>query len=107
AIRSGMEILLRKVNRKASRLDRIYLAGAFGCYIGIESGIAIGLFPDVPREKYVQAGNLAGTGAAMALLSKKAMEKMERGSREIIHVELAKESAFRDMFLEHMSLGGL
>lgn len=106
AIRSGMEILLRKVNRKASRLDRIYLAGAFGCYIGIESGIAIGLFPDVPREKYVQAGNLAGTGAAMALLSKKVMEKMERDSREITHVELARESAFRDMFLEHMSLGG-
>lgn len=104
AIRSGMEILLRKVNLEASQLDRIYLAGAFGCYIGIESGIAIGLFPDVPRGKFLQGGNLAGTGAAMALLSEKALEKMERGSREITHVELAKESAFREMFLEYMSL---
>lgn len=105
AIRSGMEMLLSKVKIKASQLDRIYLAGAFGCYIGIESGIGIGLFPDIAREKYLQAGNLAGTGAAMALLSERTLESMERESREIGHVELAGERDFRELFLAHMSLG--
>ncbi|NBJ92483.1 ASKHA domain-containing protein [Parablautia muri] len=107
AIRSGMEILLGKVNRKASELDRLYLAGAFGCYIEIESGIAIGLFPDIPRELFFQAGNLAGTGAAMALLSEKTLERMEQESSKITHVELAEEDVFRELFLKHMSLRAL
>ena len=103
ALRAGMEILLNKADIKADQLDRIYLAGAFGCYIEIESGIEIGLFPDIAREKFLQAGNLAGTGAAMALLSEKTLEKMERQSEEIEHVELAKESRFQELFFKHMS----
>ncbi len=103
ALRAGMEILLSKADMKADQLDRIYLAGAFGCYIEIESGIAIGLFPDIAREKFLQAGNLAGTGAAMALLSEKTLEKMERQSEELEHVELAKESRFQELFFKHMS----
>ncbi len=104
AIRSGMEILLKKAQIKAGQLDKLYLAGAFGCYIGIESGIAIGLFPDISREKFVQAGNLAGTGAAMALLSEKSLRSMEKASGEIVHVELAEDADFRELFLENMSL---
>ena len=104
AIRSGMEILLERAGIKADELDKIYLAGAFGCYISIESGIAIGLFPDVPREKMVQAGNLAGTGAAMALLSEKALQSSEEESCRFVHVELADEDSFKERFLEHMNL---
>ena len=104
AIRSGMEILLERAGIKADELNKIYLAGAFGCYISIESGIAIGLFPDVPREKMVQAGNLAGTGAAMALLSEKALQSSEEESCRFVHVELADEDSFKERFLEHMNL---
>lgn len=103
AIRSGMEILLKKADCEVEQLDGIYLAGAFGCYIGIESGIQTGLFPDVPREKIIQAGNLAGTGAAMALLSEEAREQMEKEKDELIHVELAQEGDFQKLFLAHMN----
>lgn len=103
AIRSGMEILLRKAGCKAEQLDGIYLAGAFGCYIGIESGIQTGLFPDVLREKIIQAGNLAGTGAAMALLSKEVRSRMEEEKDQFIHVELAQESDFKELFPAHMN----
>lgn len=103
AIRAGMEVLLKKAGMEAGGLDCIYLAGAFGCCIGIESGITAGLFPDVSREKILQAGNLAGTGAAMALLSKKQLNNMERESRSFMHVELAREEIFKELFLTHMN----
>lgn len=104
AIRSGMEILLKKGGMEAEELDAVYLAGAFGSYINMESGTAIGLFPDVPRKKLVQAGNLAGTGAAMALLSPKVLRELEEESRTFIHVELAEEKDFEELFLTHMEL---
>ncbi len=105
ALRSGMEILLKKAGMKVEELDLIYLAGAFGSYIDTESGTAIGLFPDVPGEKLIQAGNLAGTGAAMALLSPGTLKEMEDESRAFIHVELAEEEGFEELFLAHMNLG--
>ena len=103
AIRSGMEILLEKAECRAEELDAVYLAGAFGCYIGIESGIRIGIFPDVEKEKIIQAGNLAGTGAAMALLSPKACQQMEKEADQFTHVELALEGSFQELFLSHMN----
>lgn len=103
AIRSGMEVLLKKAGCLVEELDYIYLAGAFGCYIGIESGMQTGLFPDVAREKFVQAGNLAGTGAAMALLSFKMREQMEKEKEQFVHVELAGEPDFQELFMKHMN----
>lgn len=103
AIRSGMETLLKKAGCQVEELDYVYLAGAFGSYIGIESGIQTGLFPDIDRKKFVQAGNLAGTGAAMALLSKKMQEQTGKEKEQIVHVELAGEPVFQELFLEHMN----
>lgn len=103
ALRSGMEVLMKKAGIQAKELDRIYLAGAFGCYIDIESSIAIGLLPDDCRKKIVQAGNLAGTGAAMALLSTKVLGEMEEKAASLVHVELAAEEDFKELFLSHMN----
>lgn len=103
AIRAGIETLLKRAGIQADELDRIYLAGAFGCYISIESCIMIGLLPDIAREKIVQAGNLAGTGAAMALLSEKVLQSFEEESGCFTHVELAQEESFKELFLKHMN----
>lgn len=103
AIRSGIEVLLKKAGLGASELNRIYLAGAFGCYIDIESSIKTGLFPKLPAEKILQAGNLAGTGAAMALLSSHALLKMEKEALNIVHVELAEDEEFKELFLYYMN----
>ncbi len=103
AIRTGTEILLKKAGICKEKLDAVYLAGAFGSYIGIESGMAIGLFPSMPEGKIVQAGNLAGVGAAMALLSEKTMLEMEEEKGGFIHVELADEEGFGEFFLKYMN----
>ena len=103
ALRSGMEILLKKAGLRAKEIDRIYLAGAFGCYIRKESALLAGLLPKVPEEKVVQAGNLAGVGSAMALLSRPALERMEQECGMLEHVELAEEEEFKEQFLRHLN----
>lgn len=103
AVRAGIEILLRKAGITARELNHIYLAGAFGSYIKIDSAVTIGLLPDMAGEKITHTGNCAGTGAAMALLSEKTALEMEAYAEEICHVELALEEEFQKYFLEFMA----
>jgi hypothetical protein len=48
AIRTGVELLLRDHGIGEQQIDRFIIAGAFGAYIDVASGIDIGLFPDLP-----------------------------------------------------------
>ena len=104
AIRAGIEILLKKEGIEKEKLSHIYLAGAFGSYIKIENAAAIGLLPNISRERMTHTGNCAGTGAAMALLSEKTVKEMESYAGKISHVELAGEEAFQEYFLRFMEI---
>lgn len=99
AIRAGMEILLGKAGITGGEISRIYLAGAFGSYIKKESAVRIGLLPHVQEEKITQTGNCAGTGALMALMNQDVIRDMERSAEKIIHVELADEKRFQELFM--------
>lgn len=103
AIRAGMEILLKKEGITAEKVDRIYLAGAFGSYIKKESAIKIGLIPDVPEDKITYAGNCAGAGALMALLNPALIREMEKSAEEIIPVDLAREKRFQNLFMSFLA----
>lgn len=100
AIRAGIEILLKKAGYRKEQLKKIYLAGAFGSYIKIEAATAIGLLPEVGPQTLIQAGNCAGTGAAMALLSPAVEKEMEKSAENIVHIELAEEANFQPLFLK-------
>ena len=103
AIRAGMEILLEKADISEEEVSHIYLAGAFGSYIKKESAVGIGLLPDIPEDKITHTGNCAGTGALMALLNPDVITDMERSAEEIIHVELAGEERFQDLFMRFLA----
>ncbi len=85
-------------------MNHIYLAGAFGSCIKVESALAIGLLPDIVREKITHTGNCAGMGASMALLSDRVIKDMEDEAERIRHVELAGQERFQELFLQHMEL---
>ena len=51
AIRSGVDILLRKWGATSKDVDVVYLAGAFGNYVQRESVLRIGMLPPFPIEK--------------------------------------------------------
>jgi len=105
SIRAGVEILLEKAGLTESEIDRVVIAGAFGTYLDVKSGIEIGMFPNLGLEKFVQVGNAAGTGAKMALLSRKVRSEAAQIAKHVHYVELTTEPGFTDTFARCLSLG--
>ncbi len=97
AIASGFKLLLKRLGAGVCDLKSIYLAGAFGNYVQIESAIRIGLI-NAPRELVHAAGNTALRGAKMLLLA-----SQEPPLPAIDHVSLAADSGFQDEFAGCMS----
>lgn len=102
AIAAGVEVLLTKMNRCPEDIEQICIAGAFGNYINKHSAVRIGLLPDIGEEKIELAGNAAGTGVSMALVSEREMDTMRSLPRIIQHVELASHSDFQIAYMEAM-----
>jgi uncharacterized 2Fe-2S/4Fe-4S cluster protein (DUF4445 family) len=85
-------------------IDRFVIAGAFGAYLRVESGVAIGLFPDLPRDRFHQVGNGAGLGVQQMLASRARRERADRLASECRHVELSTRGDFQKVFLHHIAL---
>ncbi|MCP4404117.1 MAG: ATP-binding protein, partial [bacterium] len=104
AIRTGIDLLLHKVNLDAESLDSVIIAGAFGSYLNLESAIRIGLLPDLPIEKFRQVGNAAGAGARAMLLSQKKRKEAGVIARKCEFVELNLQPDFKRVFMKNMYL---
>lgn len=104
AIRCGIEALLQHAGIGPDDLDRVIIAGAFGTYIDVESALAIGLLPPVPRERVSQVGNAAGTGARLALISRRQRSRATEIAGHVYYLELARTPRFMRNFAEAMYL---
>ncbi|QIB69994.1 DUF4445 domain-containing protein [Aminipila butyrica] len=102
AISAGMTILMKELGLELRELERITIAGAFGSYIRRESAVNMGLLPNVEEDKFFFAGNTAGIGAAMILLSADCQKAAEALARQIQHVELAARSDFQEYYMAAM-----
>jgi uncharacterized 2Fe-2S/4Fe-4S cluster protein (DUF4445 family) len=104
AMRAGVEILLKKAGITAQALDKVVIAGAFGTYLDVHSGIEIGMFPRLDRGHFLQVGNAAGAGARMALLSQQVREQAIEVARRVSYVELSSEASFSATFARSLLL---
>jgi len=102
AILAGIRIMMHELQLTDKDIDRVFLAGAFGNYIRVESALAIGLLPDVNSDRVFSIGNAAGAGACMALLSKETLEIANRLAKEVNHIELAEHPDFQTVYLQAM-----
>lgn len=102
AIRTGIELLLRELGLAESALELIIIAGAFGAHIDIHSSVAIGLFPDLPSERFEQVGNSAGLGARQMLCNLKARQQAAQLAASCRYVELSTRGDFQKTFLQHI-----
>ncbi len=102
AIRTGISLLLQKMQIKDTDIEQVLLAGAFGNYIRKESALRIGLLPKVPVEKIHFVGNAAAAGAEIILLSSRARKQAGLLARHIKYIEIAHESRFADIYAESM-----
>jgi len=106
AIFSACRVLLRGVGADFGDLSCFYIAGGFGRYLDIERAAAIGLLPNIPREKFNFLGNSSLTGAYMTLLSQKHRERQRKIARDITYIDLSNEPGYMDeytaaLFLPH------
>jgi uncharacterized 2Fe-2S/4Fe-4S cluster protein (DUF4445 family) len=102
AIATGWQILLEQAGLEAADVKQVLLAGSFGSYLSPASAIRIGLVPKVPVMRVVSAGNVAGEGAKMALLSLRERAGGLALLEEVRYVELSDRADFNDRFVEQL-----
>ena len=85
-------------------IETFYVAGGFGSYLDIGKAIAIGLLPDIPKERIQFIGNSSLTGARMCLLSESAMETCVNVSRSMTNIELSTYQPFTDEYIAALFL---
>jgi len=104
AMRAGIELLFQEAGIEASDVDEFIIAGAFGTYISVDAAVAIGMFPDIPLDRFRQVGNAAGIGAKQALLSTTRRAEAAEISRQVEYMELTVNQRFQDEFMKAMYL---
>jgi uncharacterized 2Fe-2S/4Fe-4S cluster protein (DUF4445 family) len=102
AIQTGIEILLKTAEITSNQIDRFIVAGAFGTYLDINSAKQIGMFPDIPTERFEQVGNAAGSGARMMLVSDEMKKKGTEFSKRTKYVELTLFPDFQKIYIDSL-----
>jgi uncharacterized 2Fe-2S/4Fe-4S cluster protein (DUF4445 family) len=100
AIATGWNLLLEDAGIEASSVQQVLLAGSFGSYLSPASAVRLGLVPSLPLLRVVSAGNVAGEGAKMALLSQRERAGAMALLEEVTYVELSDRADFNDRFVE-------
>lgn len=102
AMRAGIELLFDAAGVTAEDVDEFIIAGAFGTYISVEAAVAIGMFPDIPLDRFRQVGNAAGMGAKQALLSSTRRTEAVGIGERVEYLELTVSQKFQEEFLKAM-----
>ena len=102
ALYAGARLLMDQL--EIDSVDEVRLAGAFGSQIDPLHAMVLGLIPDCDLGRVRAAGNAAGTGALIALLSGAARTEIEGVVRRVEKIETAVEPRFQEHFVEAMAI---
>jgi uncharacterized 2Fe-2S/4Fe-4S cluster protein (DUF4445 family) len=105
AIRSGIQALLETNGCPEDEIRQVIIAGAFGTYIDVASAVATGMLPSLPLNRFRQAGNAAGAGARLALISLKRRGEAQAVASRVNYIELASAPNFEPIFMQASYLG--
>jgi len=100
AVRSGIEILLRKTNTMPNQIEFFDLAGGFGNHLDIGAATKIGLFPKSLEKVTQPVGNTALQGTVKMLFSVDQTYKIDQSKIEV--VELADDPQFMELFTNYL-----
>jgi len=102
ALLAGARLLMDHYGTET--VDQIRLAGAFGNHIDPLYAMVLGMIPDCDLESVSGAGNAAGSGAIMALLSGEARTEVEELVRRVEKIETATEPKFQEHFVASLGI---
>ena len=103
AIATGWRLLVEDLGIAETDIQQVLLAGSFGSYLSPSSAIRIGLVPKLALPRIVAAGNVAGEGAKMALLSLQERHAAQAILDEVRYIELSDRPDFNDRFVEQLA----
>jgi uncharacterized 2Fe-2S/4Fe-4S cluster protein (DUF4445 family) len=103
AIATGWRLLVEDLGIAETEIQQVLLAGSFGSYLSPSSAIRIGLVPKLALPRIVAAGNVAGEGAKMALLSLQERHAAQAILDEVRYIELSDRPDFNDRFVEQLA----
>lgn len=103
AISTGWAILLEEYGIEQKDVQQVLLAGSFGSYLSAKNAKAIGLVPNIATTRILSAGNVAGEGAKMVLLSGSERKGARTLTKLVHYVELSEREDFNDRFVEEIA----
>jgi uncharacterized 2Fe-2S/4Fe-4S cluster protein (DUF4445 family) len=104
AMFAGYLTLLDGVGLRLQDVEQVILAGAFGSFINLENAIAIGLMPDLPRERFQFVGNGSLLGATLLAFSRDLLEEERRVADMMTNFELSETPGFMDHYIAALFL---
>lgn len=89
AAHTMLDCLLESAGYTEEEIGHYYLSGAFCAHGNLESAITIGIFPDVPLERYSALRNSSLDGARTLLLDRSRMEDIRYLRENVYSVQFA------------------
>ena len=99
AIFSAIRTMLSSLDFDVSMIDDVYVAGGIGSGINMRNAVNIGMFPDIPLDKFHYIGNSSLTGAYLMLLSTAAEKKTYELASNMTYMELSTVPTYMDEFV--------
>ena len=84
-----IECILDSAGITEKQVEKCYLSGAFPAHSDLEAAITIGIFPDLPREKYHMIANTSLEGARILLTNRDRLEEMRELVENMYCVQFA------------------
>ncbi len=99
AIFSAIRTMLSSLEFDISMIENVYVAGGIGSGINMRNAVRIGMFPDIPLEKFHYIGNSSLSGAYTMLISKEAERKTYQVASNMTYLELSTVPGYMDEFV--------
>jgi uncharacterized 2Fe-2S/4Fe-4S cluster protein (DUF4445 family) len=105
-----VDCILETAGVAAEDVAHLYLSGAFAAHSDLESAITVGMFPDLPREKYQLRKNSSLEGARLLLLERDRLREAKDLAENMYCVQFASVPDFlirmqAAKFIPHTDMG--
>lgn len=94
-----VEYMLRELGISMEEIGKFYVAGAFGKHVSKESAITIGMYPDMERERLVNAGNSSLDGAHKLLLHREYLDDIQEILEKMVYIQFGAVDDFLHMMV--------
>lgn len=94
-----VQTLLEAAGVSLDEVGTFYLSGGFGTHLDLESAITIGMYPDIPREKFRILGNSSLAGVKKLLTDRTQLDRVRYFAEQTAYVQFGA----MEKFVENMT----